>query len=470
MNEILAAHLWLLESKYFHHAHGVVLAMLERGQGFDVSQIQASRRRSERYGEDGLPQMFYAEPSVVVIGAGPAVAAVAAALGNKAGSDATKVAVVPIQGPLLKNGGFCTLGTKDIAQYIQDANRDPNVAAIVLDIDSPGGSVDGTEYLGDVVAKSEKPVVAYVDGIGASAAYWVASQSSHIMINSDMTGYVGSIGVLAVHTNYSEYLAKMGQHVTIFRSERAVDKARPNSIEPLTEELIAQMTAELSDLHEFFIETVQRGRGDKLTDKEDLFTGKMYPGAAAKKYGLVDSTGTLEDAINKAFELSRKPSGNSQKKAAAVELAPISTANSNINYMKFPKLSALFGFAANANQPGNDPEVTAEDMQKAEDALSIRDARIAELEGQLAAATAEKEAATAQISELQQQLAEQKETITTLEAWKKESRAVDNRQEDLGNDLDEIEEDESPNHKAAQAHLEEQRRIASAKAKGKTNK
>jgi protease-4 len=185
------------------------------------------------------------------------------------------------------------------------ALRDPEISAVVLDIDSPGGQVDGTEEFAQAIRHAGKPVVAYIDGLGASAAYWIASLCAHIFINSASTGYAGSLGVLCMRVNQSKMLEAQGVEVEIMRSTRAVDKARLNPVEPLSDAVRAAVQADLDQIGETFIAAVSTGRAGKLSTKEDVFTGKVYRGADAKKHGLVDAVGSLQDAVNKAAQLAQ---------------------------------------------------------------------------------------------------------------------------------------------------------------------
>jgi len=118
------------------------------------------------------------------------------------------VAVIPIMGAMSRYGNYCSWGSEDMANWILEANQDPSISAIVLEINSPGGQVDGTQMLGEVIRQSQKPVVAWVAGMAASAAYWVASQAREIMMESLTTSEVGSIGVLAVHIDATKALEK----------------------------------------------------------------------------------------------------------------------------------------------------------------------------------------------------------------------------------------------------------------------
>lgn len=220
-------------------------------------------------------------------------------------SKSGNVAIIPIIGTMTRYGGLCSYGTEDIATWIIEANNADYVSAIVLEINSGGGQVDGTELLASVVKQSKKPVVSYVAGMSASAAYWVASQTKEIIMESDVTSEVGSIGVLAMHVDMSKFYEKEGYKIKIIRSEGSQDKALFNGVEQLTPELEASVRQELSVIRDRFISTVKSGR-PKIAD--DVFTGKMYTGKEAIKKGMADRIGFLGDAVYRADLLARKAS------------------------------------------------------------------------------------------------------------------------------------------------------------------
>jgi protease-4 len=318
MLDLITASAWALEAKYYSIAKASILQRLGNGLPA-LSAEEVVPRHYSHQDANGYPTMWVsqagelagldAKPTGHGLDLATAMTGFWAAAGargsNTANTAGSKVAVIPVQGAMQKRGGYCSLGTKDLIASLAAANRDPEISAIVLDIDSPGGQVDGTEEFASAIKNSVKPVVAYGDGLVASAAYWIASQCAHIFINSAATGYVGSLGVLCMHVDQSQFLEKQGMKVTILRSSRAVDKARMNGVEPMTEQLLASVQADLNQIADTFISTVESGRAGKLSTKEDLFTGKVYNGADAKKYGLVDAIGSLQDAVNKAAQLAK---------------------------------------------------------------------------------------------------------------------------------------------------------------------
>jgi protease-4 len=320
MYDLLASSCWALESKFYSIAKAAIMARIE--QGLPALDASESKPRQYSHMADGYPTMWVTQAGELAgldvkpqghgLNLASGIAQVLAGRSggaNSANTSGSKVAVIPIQGTVQKRGGYCSLGTKDLVAQINAANRDPEISAIVLDIDSPGGQVDGTEELAQAVALSGKPVVAYIDGLGASAAYWIASQASHIFINSASTAYAGSLGVLCMNIFQGAYLEKQGYKVEILRSSRAVDKARMNGVEEITPEVRAAVQADLDQIGETFIAAVEKGRAGKLSTSEDVFTGKVYKGSDAKKYGLVDSIGSLQDAVNHAAKLAQTGGG-----------------------------------------------------------------------------------------------------------------------------------------------------------------
>ena len=281
MTEILQTKAWAIESNFFDTVAPIVLHRLAIGK--DLSVLQASHNYPE----------VKAGESVQV----SALLSYDRQNGYHAKEqDGSVIPMTRITGTIQKNG-MCSPGTREIGEQLQLQDANPTVKGHLLYIDSPGGAVDGTPEFGSIIAGLTKPVVAYVDGMAASAAYWVASQSSYIVANVNNITQVGSIGTLCMLTNQGEYLKKEGIKVQIMRAEKSKDKARINSIEEWPEESLKQMQQDLNEINELFISAVTRGRGDRLQTSEDIFTAKMYKKEQALQLGMIDKIGTLADAI-----------------------------------------------------------------------------------------------------------------------------------------------------------------------------
>lgn len=217
------------------------------------------------------------------------------------------IARIPISGPIMKNDYCGSSGTASFAEYIKQADKHPNISSIVLHIDSPGGTVDGTQTLADVIKAVQKPIVTFVDGMMASAALWIGSSANEI-IASTPNDIIGSIGTMMSFADYSNYYKEQGVTLHEVYADKSTDKngifkaAINGDYAPLKEEL-------LNPLNETFIAAVKANRAGKFdARKENIFSGKTYLAKDAIKNGLADSIGTLDDAIARAKQLAKEQS------------------------------------------------------------------------------------------------------------------------------------------------------------------
>lgn len=206
------------------------------------------------------------------------------------------VAVIPVTGPIFRYANLFTrisgaTSTQVLATDIQAALDSPKVRSIVLNIDSPGGEANGISELSDMIyaGRSKKKIVAYVGGTGASAAYWIASAASEVVVDS--TAIIGSIGVVL---NVSISKEKEGAQSYEIVSSNAPNK-RPNIA---TEEGRAKVAETIDALAEVFASTVARNLG---VDAESVPAmgdhGGLRVGAAAVEAGLAHRLGSLESVI-----------------------------------------------------------------------------------------------------------------------------------------------------------------------------
>ncbi|RRB13816.1 S49 family peptidase [Larkinella knui] len=280
---------WALEPTFHDRMGKIALDRVLSGHTpFAATAEGVDRNRKEPY----FVSMYPAQPKV----------AESWAYGSlyKPKAESGRIVVLPILGTMSRYGDYCTYGSEDYASWILEANDDPSISAIVLELNSPGGQVDGTEFLGEVIRQSQKPIVAFVAGMAASAAYWIASQAKLIVMESATSSEVGSIGVLAMHVDASKAYEKEGYKVTIVRATGSTDKALFNSIEPLSETVLAETKQILDAIRETFVDKVKAGRPGI---SEDVFSGKMYIGRDALALKMADKIGFLGDAIAEADRL-----------------------------------------------------------------------------------------------------------------------------------------------------------------------
>jgi len=208
------------------------------------------------------------------------------------------VAVVHLDGVLTKNGDFWNEGTamNEAKGAFRAALDDPSVHSIVLHIDSPGGTVDGTQGLASAIssARGEKPITAYSDGMMASAAYWIGSAADKIYISGD-TVEVGSIGVVAAHVDMSRLEENFGVKVTEITAGKYKRIASMHA--PLTEEGRSSIQDHVDHLYEVFVDDVAKNRRVSVEKALEMADGKLFVGQRAVNVGLVDGVATLEEII-----------------------------------------------------------------------------------------------------------------------------------------------------------------------------
>jgi protease-4 len=211
------------------------------------------------------------------------------------------VAVIPIYGTIQGTGGtFDGVATpQSVVSKLQRAENDPFVKAIVLRIESPGGTVAASEEIAAEVAECPKPVVASIGDVGASGAYMVASQCDSIVAMQGSS--VGSIGVILQIPNVAELFDNIGVKVTTLTSGEYKDAGSP--YRDLTEEEKQRLQGQIDEVYYQFIDIVAEGRDLPRSEVESLATGWVWTGAEARELGLIDEIGTQNDAIGIAGDL-----------------------------------------------------------------------------------------------------------------------------------------------------------------------
>lgn len=204
------------------------------------------------------------------------------------------VAVIKVSGPLFRYANLMTriCGATSYELLAQDFNKavqNPNIKGILLDIDSPGGEVNGCSELSDMIyqARSTKPIIAYASGACCSGAYWIASACDKILAAD--TAILGSIGVVSI-------FEKDDEDKTI----EIVSSQSPNKRPDInTEEGKAKIQARVDELAEVFIAKVARNRGITAVDVVKNFgAGDVSVGQHAVRNGLADGLSSFEDIIS----------------------------------------------------------------------------------------------------------------------------------------------------------------------------
>lgn len=233
--------------------------------------------------------------SLHLAGPAPQAAREQAARGPMTTGDA--VAVLEMRGRMSKQQASMgeSASTVALRQAIRAAAANPDVGSILMVIDSPGGTVAGTKELADDVAAAagKKPVIALIEDIGASAAYWVASQATQILAQA--TAAVGSIGTYGVVVDSSRAAANEGYEVHVIRAGNHKGAGTPGA--PITQEQLDQFQAEVDALNEFFVAGVASGRELSAEQVKALATGQVWIGQQAQAVGLIDGIATFDQAL-----------------------------------------------------------------------------------------------------------------------------------------------------------------------------
>ncbi|MBD9529130.1 S49 family peptidase [Paracoccus sp. PAR01] len=240
------------------------------------------------------------------------------------------IAVIEIAGTLVHRGAWIGQASgltsyEGITAQLQAALADPGVRGIALDIDSFGGEVAGAFDLADRIraARAQKPVHAFVAEHALSAGYALASQADRIIL--PRTGAVGSIGVVALHTDMSGALDQKGIAVTLIHA--GAHKVDANPYQPLPQAVHDQMQRELEVVRFLFAETVAAGRGDRLTHASALATeAAVFRGADAIAAGLADDLADPVTAFH-AFAAAPRGSSSSNRKGPQMTTTPTDTPN-----------------------------------------------------------------------------------------------------------------------------------------------
>ncbi|MGH9770724.1 MAG: signal peptide peptidase SppA, partial [Candidatus Acidiferrales bacterium] len=226
-----------------------------------------------------------------------------------------KIAIVHATGLIVSGdsqttpGGGFVMGGDSVASDIRDARNDSSVRAIVLRIDSGGGSVVGSEVIRREVelAHGRKPVVVSMSDVAASGGYWIATPADKIV--ADPNTITGSIGVLTGKLNLSGLYNLLGMSTDyVATSDNATLFSAQQNFTPAQE---AYIKKSLDDTYTQFTEGVAKGRGMSVEAVDKIAKGREWSGSQAKELGLVDELGGIDRAIEVAKELAHIPASES---------------------------------------------------------------------------------------------------------------------------------------------------------------
>jgi len=210
-------------------------------------------------------------------------------LGNFPLSVGEKIAVVKIEGVILDS--------KDIIEELREHRENKSVKAIMLRIDSPGGAVAPSQEIYTEVLnirdEGKKKIVTSMGSVAASGGYYIASASDRIVANPGSV--TGSIGVILELANVSGLMKKVGVESVVIKSGKFKDVG--SLFRTMTPEERELLQGVIDDTYDQFVDAVAAGRGINKEDLLPIADGRVFTGRQAKKLGLVDDLGSMQDAI-----------------------------------------------------------------------------------------------------------------------------------------------------------------------------
>ena len=215
------------------------------------------------------------------------------------------IAVLSLYGMVTQRGNMVddvsgpgSVSTQQFAASLRQALTDESVSQILIDIDSPGGSVYGVAELADEIisARAQKPVIAIANSLAASAAYWIGACASEFYVTPG--GEVGSIGVWQAHQDYSKAMDEAGVKTTLISAGKF--KVEGNPYTPLDEDAQAFMQSRVDDYYAAFTKAVAKGRGVSIAQVRDgMGQGRVLGAEAALASNMVDGIASLDDVVRK---------------------------------------------------------------------------------------------------------------------------------------------------------------------------
>lgn len=231
---------------------------------------------------------------------------------------AGSIAVIPLTGVVMQRSSMMDLCTGAVSvqrftSMFRDAMNDETVGQILIEIDSPGGSVYGVSELANEIyqARGQKTVVAVANSLAASAAYWIGCAASEFYVTPG--GEVGSIGVWQAHEDWSKALDEAGIKTTLISAGKY--KVEGNPYQPLDDDAKDFMQSRVDDYYVAFTKSVAKCRGVAIDDvRNGMGQGRVLGAQDALEQKMVDGVNTFDEVIKK-MQRNAKPARSSLKAA-----------------------------------------------------------------------------------------------------------------------------------------------------------
>lgn len=235
---------------------------------------------------------------------------------TRPGPKSGRLARLPIFGGISRRGSmwsalFGGANVEGLIQSMRELAADPSVSTVLLDVDSPGGTVSGLPELAAEVRRlrESKHVVALANSLMASAAYWVASQADEILATPE--ALVGSIGVFGMHVDFSAMLERAGIKVTYIHAGKY--KTEGNEDEPLSDEARDHLQSLIDHTYGLFVADVAKGRGVSVADVKARYgEGRVMSASEAKAAGMIDRVTSFGETLTRLAGQRAYEGGNSR--------------------------------------------------------------------------------------------------------------------------------------------------------------
>lgn len=241
-----------------------------------------------------------------------------------------KVGIIQVHHPIFKYDQFCgPKGTQTIMAILEDWKNDDTVIGVVMDYNSGGGQVSGTREIAKYIFNYEKPIVSYSNDVVGSAAFYMFAAGKYRMVNQ-FADFLGCIGTMWYSIDVTGVIEKAGGKVNEIYSDLSPEKnihsreLKNGNARPLIEKILNPDALLFHEDMKMFLPNIT----------EKALKGDIFSPEEAIKEGLADSFGTLQDAVDKVFELSKAKKSSNQKP------------NTNMNTKPLPKLEAVLGLEA----------------------------------------------------------------------------------------------------------------------------
>lgn len=318
-----------------------------------------------------------------------------------------KVGIIQVHHPIFKYDQFCgPNGTQTIMAILEDWKNDDTVIGVVMDYNSGGGQVSGTREIAKYIFNYEKPIVSYSNDVVGSAAFYMFAAGKYRMVNQ-FADFLGCIGTMWYSIDVTGVIEKAGGKVNEIYSDLSPEKnihsreLKNGNARPLIEKILNPDALLFHEDMKMFLPNIT----------EKALKGDIFSPEEAIKEGLADSFGTLQDAVDKVFELSNAKKSSNQKP------------NTNMNTKPLPKLEAVLGLEASLALTDDGSYLNEGQLETIEARLETLETENSTLQTQVSEANTEKETA---VNAITAQLTEATNTATAMET------SVDAIMENLG--------------------------------------